>query len=389
MKRSRFARRSGLSRDAENLSRLAVGMAESGSRAEDRFWETQLTATIDRLLEDKDETAFNDTLDHLLSSNPRAYDELADYIESRAETALRGNLQHDILLLAAPVLSWSRFRIPSSSIAPAVVANLRVHLQAHVLADDALLAVADFLFSPDQLPAGYCATAQFADALGQAALDRLDLHIDPAALAETGQFLSDTRYLLAAVAVPKGQALFRWQHPGCSRDQALEQWRAQGGACIAPMLPGCALEVVLPETYFAASREADRESRPYSVRASVSFLGTTLETPASSLRAVVAPFYDQQLEEYRIGFAQREKDTVVHGVVWPLLGAEDENADIVGQIETVLRDSGVRDIIILDHRYPLEYCDDCGAPYYPSPEGEVVHAEMPEEQAEQAPRHLH
>ena len=55
------------------------------------------------------------------------------------------------------------------------------------------------------------------------------------------------------------------------------------------MLPGCALEVVLPETYFAASREADRDSRPYSVRASVAFLGTTLETPASSLRAVVAP----------------------------------------------------------------------------------------------------
>ncbi|MCW5613523.1 MAG: DUF2863 family protein [Rhodocyclaceae bacterium] len=389
MKRSRFARRSGLSRDAESLLRLATGLAESGSRAEDRFWESQLTEVIDRLLEENEEAAFNDALDHLLSSNPRAYDELADYIESRAETALRGDKKHDILLIAAPLLSWSRFRIPSTSIAPAGVANLRVHLQAHILADDVKLAVADFLFSPDQLPAGYCATAQFADALGQAALEQRDLHIDPAMLAETNQFLSDTRYLLAAVAVPRGEALFRWQQPGCSRELALEQWRAQGGACVAPMLPGCALEVVLPETYFAASREADRDSRPYSVRASVAFLGTTLETPASSLRAVVAPFHDQQLEEYRIGFAQRGKDAVVHGVVWPLLGAEDENADVVGQIETVLRDSGVSDITVLDHRYPLEYCDDCGAPYYPSPEGEVVHAELPEDQADQAPRHLH
>lgn len=389
MKRSRFARRSGLSRDAESLLRLATGLAESGSRAEDRFWENQLTEVIDRLLEENEEAAFNDALDHLLSSNPRAYDELADYIESRAETALRSDKKHDILLIAAPLLSWSRFRIPSTSIAPAGVANLRVHLQAHILADDVKLAVADFLFSPDQLPAGYCATAQFADALGQAALEQRDLHIDPAMLAETNQFLSDTRYLLAAVAVPRGEALFRWQQPGCSRELALEQWRAQGGACVAPMLPGCALEVVLPETYFAASREADRDSRPYSVRASVAFLGTTLETPASSLRAVVAPFHDQQLEEYRIGFAQRGKDAVVHGVVWPLLGAEDENADVVGQIETVLRDSGVSDITVLDHRYPLEYCDDCGAPYYPSPEGEVVHAELPEDQADQAPRHLH
>ncbi|MBX3687430.1 MAG: DUF2863 family protein, partial [Rhodocyclaceae bacterium] len=63
--------------------------------------------------------------------------------------------------------------------------------------------------------------------------------------------------------------------------------------------------------------------------------------------------------------------------------------DVVGQIETVLRDSGVSDITVLDHRYPLEYCEDCGAPYYPSPEGEVVHAELPEDQADQAPRHLH
>ena len=389
MKRSRFARRSGLSRDAESLLRLATGLAESGSRAEDRFWESQLTEVIDRLLEENEEAAFNDALDHLLSSNPRAYDELADYIESRAETALRGDKKHDVLLIAAPLLSWSRFRIPSTSIAPAGVANLRVHLLALIFFYYVKLAVADFLFSPDQLPAGYCATAQFADALGQAALEQRDLHIDPAMLAETNQFLSDTRYLLAAVAVPRGEALFRWQQPGCSRELALEQWRAQGGACVAPMLPGCALEVVLPETYFAASREADRDSRPYSVRASVAFLGTTLETPASSLRAVVAPFHDQQLEEYRIGFAQRGKDAVVHGVVWPLLGAEDENADVVGQIETVLRDSGVSDITVLDHRYPLEYCDDCGAPYYPSPEGEVVHAELPEDQADQAPRHLH
>ena len=42
----------------------------------------------------------------------------------------------------------------------------------------------------------------------------------------------------------------------------------------------------------------------------------------------------------------------------------------------------------LDHRLPLEYCDDCGAPLYPNPDGEPVHAELPEEEAS-VPRHLH
>src|SRR5574337_907159 len=77
-----------------------------------------------------------------------------------------------------------------------------------------------------------------------------------------------------------------------------------------------------------------------------------------------------------------------HGVVWPLLGAEDETTEVRAQIEAVLKECGVHEIQNLEHPFPLEYCEDCGAPLYPSPEGEVVHAEMPEEQAEQMPRHL-
>jgi hypothetical protein len=44
--------------------------------------------------------------------------------------------------------------------------------------------------------------------------------------------------------------------------------------------------------------------------------------------------------------------------------------------------------VVLDHRFPLEYCDDCGAPLYPNPEGEPEHAEMPEPE-QPAPTHLH
>ncbi|MCK6409921.1 MAG: DUF2863 family protein [Thauera sp.] len=374
---------------AEQLVWLAGGLAQSGSRIEDRYWEARISSLIDETLVDNDEELLNAALDHLYSADPRAYDELADNIESRAECAAGAMPEHDVVLIAAPVLAWSRYRIPATTVPPAVLANLRVHLQAHVLAKGAHLAVADFLFSPDQLPQGYCATAEFAKVICATAADNQDLHIDTDGMPETAQFLSDTRYLLAAVAVPRGAALFRWQEADATRDGALEQWRSQGGACLAPLLPGCAVDLVLPDAYFAASRAADKDSRPYSVRASVAYLATTLETPAANLRAVIAPFWERSLEEYRIGFAARGSDAVLHGVVWPLLGAEDETTDCVAQIETVLRESGLTDIIVIEHHYPLEYCDDCSAPLYPSPEGEVVHAEMPEEQGVQTPRHLH
>ncbi|WP_347250375.1 DUF2863 family protein [Zoogloea sp.] len=391
MKRNRLGRRGGLPRDAEHLLWLANGLADSSSRAEDHFWDQRLADAVDGLLRAEDEEALTTALDHLSSatSSVHAYDELADMIESRAEGALKSDDQHDVLLITAPVMAWSRYRIPAAPISGAVMANLRVHLKAHVLASGVKLALADFLFSPDQLPQGYCATADFATHLGKAAEADTDLHIKTDNLPETAQFLSDNRYLLGAVVVPKGAPIFRWQEEDCSRDQALEQWRAQGGACVAPLLTGCAFEVVLPNAYFAASREADKASRPYSIQASVAFLSTTLDTPAAGVRAVVAPFFERQVEEFRIGFTLSGQSEVVHGVVWPLLGAEDESSETLGQIEATLRACGITDILILDNEFPMEYCDDCGAPMYPSPEGEAVHAELPEEQAEQMPKHLH
>lgn len=389
MTRTRQKRRGGLGRDTELLIWLAAGLAESGSLAEDRYWESQLDSNVDRVLSEHDEEALNAALDQLYAKDARGYEELADFIESRSETASELDDAHDVLLIGAPILAWSRFRIPASTIPPAVLSNLRVHLQAHILSGDAKLALADYLFSPDQLPRGYCATSEFTQAIGRAALAEQDLRIETQGMPETAHFLSDTRYLLAAITVPKGKPFFSWQETGGSRDDALDRWRSQGGASLAPLLPGCATEVVLPEAYFAASRQADRESRPYAIRASVAFLGAELETPASNLRAVIAPFHDRDLEEYRIGFARRDGDKVVHGVVWPLLGAEDDQSDIPAQIEAVLRDCGVGEVVYLDHRFPLEFCDDCGAPMYPSAEGEVVHAEMPEEHGEPTPRHLH
>ena len=391
MKRNRLGRRGGLPRDAEQLLWLANGLADSSSRAEDHFWDQRLADAVDGLLRAEDEEALTTALDHLSSatSSVHAYDELADMIESRAEGALKSDDQHDVLLIAAPVMAWSRYRIPAAPIAAAVMANLRVHLKAHVLATGVKLALADFLFSPDQLPQGYCATADFATHLGKAAEADSDLHIKTDNLPETAQFLSDNRYLLGAVVVPKGAPIFRWQEEDCSRDLALEQWRAQGGACVAPLLTGCAFEVVLPNAYFAASREADKASRPYSIQASVAFLSTTLDTPAAGVRAVVAPCFERQVEEFRIGFTLSGQNDVVHGVVWPLLGAEDESSETLSQIEATLQACGITDIMILDNEFPMEYCDDCGAPMYPSPEGEAVHAELPEEQAEQMPKHLH
>jgi hypothetical protein len=374
----------------EILISLSNALGQSSSRLEDSYWETKLATIVDRLLTDNDNESIDTALDHLYGLGARAYDELADMIEARAESRRHTTAgdDFDVLLIAAPLLAWSRYSIPAGEIAAAHLANTRVQLQAHVLATDTRLGLADFLFSPDQLPQGYCETAALMEKLTKAALHGREFHVDANKMPETNNFLSDTRYVLGVVVAARGKAMFRWQEEDANRNDVTKNWRAQGGEALRPLLTACAMEALLPQAYHAACREADRASRPYSVRASVAFLNTTLNVTSSALRAIVAPYYDRQLEEYRIGFTLNDSADVVHGIVWPMLEAEDDATETPSQIEAVLREAGVGDVIMLDHRLPLEYCDDCGAPLYPNPEGEPVHAELPEQEAS-VPRHLH
>jgi hypothetical protein len=197
--------------------------------------------------------------------------------------------------------------------------------------------------------------------------------------------------------------MFRWQEAngtsddkGAGKPSALESskedisraWQTHGAEALRPLFQGCAFELLIPDGFFSAWRMTDRLARSYSMHATVDFLQSTLNITPDRLRAVIAPFYDQWLEEYRVSFMLKERDDVLYGIVWSLVGDEDESSDTISQIETTLRECGVELTTLLDNRFLLEYCEECGAPLFPNPEGEVVHAEFPEE-GEMVPIHLH
>ena len=386
MKRRRIYGRHRLSRDAERLAWLAQGLADSGSRLEDAWLEAEISALIDRLLKAGDEDALNQALYRLHETNSRAYDELADLIEAGCEVSRVGDTAR--LILALPVLAWSRFAIPTRSAPKPVLDALRVQLSAHVLGAEARVHFADYLYSPDQLPQGYVATRAYADDLWNAAAAGKDLKVDGRRLPESQVFVSDVRYLLAAVQVPVGRPVFRWNESDGGRPAALAAWREQGGPNFLSLLTGCAYEVLLPDAYFAAWRQADRDTRPFALKAAVEYLKTLFNEPANRIRAIAAPYYEHWLEEWRVSFTLADSEDVVHGVTWPLLGQEDENADLGAEIEALLKNAGVGEVRILDTRMPLEYCEDCGAPLFPNAEGENVHAELPEDM-QGTPAQLH
>ncbi|MDR3411986.1 MAG: DUF2863 family protein [Formivibrio sp.] len=390
LKRPRSTRRSRHTAEADELIRLANGLAASSNMTEDRFWQNALEQLISEVFVSNEEEVLNTALDILAKSDNRAWNELADVVESCCETRsfmLEGK-EWQALMIAAPLLSWSRYTIPSGPLGKDMTQLVRTHLSAHILASGVKLVLADYLFSPDQLPQGYCNTMQLAEALTELAPSNGTLAIDPSKLPETKPFLSDTRYVLAVVAAPKGTAMFRWQEEDGNRSDAETQWRKQGSSILQPLFAGCAFEPLLPLTYFAAWREADQASRAYAIRATVAFLQLTLNVEPRQITAAIAPCHGRRLEEYRIGFMLRDSTEVIHGVVWPLLDGEDEETDCFDQIETVLRDCGITEIVAHEHEFPLDTCDDCGAPLYPNADGEMLHTETPEETPEQ-PRQLH
>ncbi len=401
-----------LSADSQRLVTFAQAIVQAGSRLEERAWEHNLDALLQKLLKNDHQNTVDAALDNLFKVESGAYDVLMESIEAVSESCVieHEGARYDALLIAAPILAWTRFSIASGPIAADMLTTLSAHLNAHLLAPDTRLAMAPTLFAIDQLPRTHADTLAVTQRMAQAALKSHALKqlVNPP---QTAPFLADTRYLLATVVAPAGAPLFRWQASQAlaERDEALAQWRAQAMPNIARLLPGCGIELLLPEAYFVACREADRQIRPASIRAAVHYLTHTLNVEPKKLRAVIGDFGDEpdgRVDEYRVGFTLEQDADVVYGVVWPLYGPEDEEkpddqstailsmqaaagrVSSITEILSLLRGCGVSEIKRHTERFPMEFCEDCGAPLYPDPEGELVHAEMPDD-APQGPGHFH
>jgi hypothetical protein len=395
MARSRAKSPPRLTRDAERLIALALGLNASGSLTEDRYWEEQMSALVAKLLENGNDAPIDGALDHLYQTNLGAYDTLIEIVENESEAvvAMQGDHAWQALLVAAPIVAWSKYAIPSGGIPREAADALLVQLRAHVLAGEARATLVPYLYSIDQLPRHFSELRRLAAKLAEAAIAGERPKLELARLPETAQLLADTRFLIACAAVPRGKALFRWQEDAsghAGRTGSLEQWIAQARPTIAKLLPGCVFECLLPDAYYVNCRESDRRVRPFGIRAAVAFLENALKVKAADLQAVVAGFGEERVDEYRVAFSLQGDSEVAHGVVWPLYGREDESAR-PGPLDEVLAqlgESGITEVKKLTGTFTPEYCEDCGAPLFANAEAEIVHAELPEEADTQA-AHFH
>ncbi|MDY7578581.1 DUF2863 family protein [Herbaspirillum sp. RTI4] len=399
------------SADSQRLTALSQALEQASSRIEQRGWELQLDALATKVLGAKQQNTLDAALEHLFNSDIQAYDVLVEAIENASESCIIDDqgMLCNALLIAFPVLAWTRFSIASGNLPADVQANLFAQLHGHILAAGARIALSPTLYAIDQLPRDHVEVHALTRRMAQAALTE-GLPKAASKPLPTAPFMADTRYLLACVVAPCGAPLLRWQEAApvdiaASKADVLTQWSQQAGPSLSQILPGCNLEFLFPAAYFSACREADKKIRKASIHAANHYLIHNLNVDSKDLHANIGGFSEDgpegRVDEYRIGFSVGGGD-IVYGVVWPLYGQEDAEAEPspmtpggmpteptpLEEILGALRENGI--VHVRQHAgcFEMEVCEDCGAPFFPDEEGILVHAEMPEDMPV-VPGHLH
>jgi len=397
-----------LAAESQRLVNLSLAVAQSASRVEDLAWQEKLDGYVAKNLKQHHQEILDAAAENLFAAHPNGYEVLVETLETIRTSAtfdVQGQ-QYFALLLAAPILAWTRFEIASGTIPSDILVSLTAQLATNLLANDAQLRLLPSLYSIDQLPRNHCETFALLERQALAMIKNNPPPIE-AERAQTVPFLADIRYLLGVVVVPVHAPLFQWQTLEApydctkSKNASLEEWQRQASPLLKNLLPGCGIDLLLPEAYYTACREADIKIRPASIRSAVFYLTQTLGKEPAELEVVIAACGVQetpgQIDEFRISFCLVDMPEVIYGVVWPLYQAEDQlaamgiddNGKINGDIPDILTECGITSIMPLEEIFAMEFCDDCGTPLFADREAELVHTEMPEDAPTPGTAHFH
>ena len=143
-----------LNADSQRLVSLALEMFYASSFLESEFCRKKLEVLVFRLLQAKKQAVLNDAIEYLFTTDMEAYNCLLEVAEALSESAVieEDGKKYQVLLVAVPVLAWTRFSIASGTLAPEQIEAISSRFARLILADDVRFAMAPGLYAVDQLP---------------------------------------------------------------------------------------------------------------------------------------------------------------------------------------------------------------------------------------------
>src|SRR3546814_2670637 len=146
-----------LSRKAQRLLIFTEALARSGSLLEDIYWENLLVCQLNKLLLGKKNKTVETALDYLLANDINAYERLVEQAETLSESTtvvLEGN-DYDALLFSAPIVAWTRYKLPEGELTQDQANALASQFKTHIAAPGAQLALIPRLVNFDPMPQSF------------------------------------------------------------------------------------------------------------------------------------------------------------------------------------------------------------------------------------------
>ncbi len=380
-----------LSRSAFPFCQMAQKIAHSSG-----FWEGQrLRGDLLKKIERRflqDDSALDEALNFLAEEMPQAHDILADLVEAAAEkpTHKAALKSLDCQLIAAPILAWSRYTLPSGELSPDFLRDFSAVFFQNIAASSVKhLVLGNLLFTPDNLPQNFKEMHDWSNRFAEKYIKNksllkysiVDLNIQNEG---SGEFLSDTRFVVGLMVAEKNAPFFVWEENlKITRDEVLLNWQKEAKKVLDGIFIGAYYEALLPSSFNASFRESDLKSRPYALNAAILFLKTSINILPEQMRLIVAYCFNKENEEYRISLAARNGH-ILYGVIWQILPGENDEDEVLLNIQKIAKEHRILDFTLLDERLPLEFCEDCGAPLFPNLSGDFLHPQMPQHVEENA-----
>lgn len=375
-----------------HLKQLVLSLYISGDRLEDQFWEREIQVSIRALLDKNQQTTLDEVVDTIHSDTPGATGMLIDLIETFSQSIEINQKNSDPLqamLIAAPILVWSNYKIPNGLIQDKLLKQIETDLLKSVIAPDNTVVICPYLCAVEQLPQSHTDVFQLTKKMIVHTNKTSYFNADSINV-ENNSSSIDVRYLIGLVTAPKHAPLFRWQTTDSDgqfidKQTCLSNWQNAFKQSINQLLIGCEFQCLLPDAYYSVCREADERLRPHLIKNAVSFLSDAMNLLPKDMRAVIGGFGDENINEFRISLTKRNNnEQVFHGIIWPIYGIEKINGksggnfeqDSIDQINSLLHDAGIKDIRHIYGCFKYEYCEECDEPFYLNGLGGLRHVEQ-------------
>ena len=384
------------SRATSLLRTLVSASMLSTSRFEDRYWEDQLQKLLHKHLAAGQNDILEAALDELAEQDSEAADSLLEHLQAACQSVtidIDGHPWQAVLMTSALAI-WTRYQLPQVELSGDTLTRVVEGLKQTVLTPSVKVAALPKLVGLDEMPRSFSETYQWLTRLANRALGKRAALPGTITIEPNPALLVDTRHLVFVVAVPAGEPVFRWQaEPGLSIEKCFKNWSEFMSPLLAPLLPGCRFDVLTPHLYHTSVDLSEQHMRIVAIHSASDWLHTTLNLKPGELRATIAAVGEHGVKEYRVGYHRGNSQDVIYGTIWPIFdnhGASEDNSivDTVDEIAAVLKEQGVTHVKRIPGVLEPETCEDCGAPFFPDPSGELVHVDLPEE-AYDTPQHFH